>query len=100
VLAQEVGRANAVLANSPSRGCDVRRVESAASTNVGLAISPTGPPAGAARGEARNFEPLLAFVARLESTAGFANVLLATPSETRRQRHRWRSRSPRTGWRR
>jgi Tfp pilus assembly protein PilN len=81
LLAQEVGRANAVLA-SLTLPWDAMfgELESAANANVGLlAIQPdaSGRQVRLA-GEARNFEELLAYVARLESTAGFANVLLAT----------------------
>ena len=81
VLAQEVGRANAVLA-SLTLPWDAMfgELESAASANVGLlAIQPDGTGRQVRlAGEARNFQELLAYVARLESTAGFANVLLAT----------------------
>jgi Tfp pilus assembly protein PilN len=55
-------------------------LESAADAHVGLlAIQPdaSGRQVRLA-GEARTFEALLAYVARLEATAGFANVLLAT----------------------
>jgi Tfp pilus assembly protein PilN len=81
LLAQEVGRANAVLA-SLTLPWDAMfgELESAANANVGLlAIQPdaSGRQVRLA-GEARNFEELLAYVARLESTTGFANVLLAT----------------------
>jgi len=81
VLAQEVGRANAVLA-SLTLPWDAMfgELESAANANVGLlAIQPDGSGRQVRlAGEARSFEALLAYVARLESTAGFANVLLAT----------------------
>jgi hypothetical protein len=54
-------------------------LESAASANVALlGIQPDG--AGRQvrlAGEARRFEDLLAYVARLEATPGFANVFLA-----------------------
>lgn len=81
VLAQEVGRANAVLA-SLTLPWDAMfgELESAASATVGLlAIQPeaSGRQVRLA-GEARSFEELLAYIGRLEATAGFANVLLAT----------------------
>jgi Tfp pilus assembly protein PilN len=81
VLAQEVGRANAVLA-SLTLPWDAMfgELESAAHANVGLlAIQPeaSGRQVRLA-GEARTFEELLAYIARLEATAGFGNVLLAT----------------------
>ena len=81
VLAQEVGRANAVLA-SLTLPWDAMfgELESAANANVGLlAIQPeaSGRQVRLA-GEARTFEELLAYIARLEATPGFANVLLAT----------------------
>ncbi len=81
VLAQEVGRANAVLA-SLTLPWDAMfgELESAASASVGLlGIQPdaSGRQVRLA-GEARSFEELLAYIGRLEATAGFANVLLAT----------------------
>jgi len=81
VLAQEVGRANAVLA-SLTLPWDAMfgELESAASANVGLlAIQPEASGRQVRLvGEARSFEELLAYIGRLEATAGFANVLLAT----------------------
>lgn len=80
VLAQEVGRANAVLA-SLTLPWDAMfgELESAASTNVALlGIQPDGTGRQVRlAGEARRFEDLLAYVVRLEGTAGFANVFLA-----------------------
>jgi Tfp pilus assembly protein PilN len=80
-LAQEVGRANAVLASlTLPWDAMFAELESAANANVGLlAIQPeaSGRQVRLA-GEARSFEELLAYIGRLEATAGFANVLLAT----------------------
>lgn len=79
LVAQEVVRANAVLANlAVPWDALFGELESAASGNVALlAIQPA---AGGRKvllsGEARRFEDLLAYVARLEGTAGFANVFL------------------------
>lgn len=79
VVAQEILRANAVLANlAVPWDALFGELESAASGNVALlAIQPA---AGGRKvqlsGEARRFEDLLAYVARLEATAGFANVFL------------------------
>ncbi len=80
LLAQEVTRANAVLA-SLTLPWDAMfgELESAASANVALlGIQPDG--AGRQvrlAGEARRFEDLLAYIARLEATPGFANVFLS-----------------------
>jgi Tfp pilus assembly protein PilN len=79
-LAQEVTRANAVLASlALPWDAMFRTIESAGSDNVALvAIQPDG--AGRQfrlQGEARRFEDMLAYIVRLESTAGFTNVLLA-----------------------
>jgi Tfp pilus assembly protein PilN len=81
VLTQEVGRANAVLA-SLTLPWDAMfgELEGAASGNVALlGIQPeaSGRQVRLA-GEARRFEDLLAYIGRLEATAGFANVLLAS----------------------
>jgi len=81
LLAQEVGRANAVLA-SLTLPWDAMfgELETAASAHVGLlAIQPeaSGRQVRLA-GEARSFDELLAYIGRLEATRGFANVLLAT----------------------
>jgi hypothetical protein len=78
LLAQEVGRANAVLA-SLTLPWDAMfgELESAASANVALlGIQPDGRQVRLA-GEARRFEDLLAYIGRLEATPGFANVLLS-----------------------
>src|SRR5262245_2430750 len=81
VLAQEVGRANAVLA-SLALPWDAMfgELEAAANTHVGLlAIHPeAGGRQVRLTGEARSFDELLAYMTRLEATPGFANVLLAT----------------------
>jgi hypothetical protein len=80
LLAQEVGRANAVLA-SLTLPWDAMfgELEAAASANVALlGIQPDG--AGRQvrlAGEARRFEDLLAYIGRLEATQGFANVFLS-----------------------
>jgi Tfp pilus assembly protein PilN len=80
VVAQEVGRANAVLA-SLTLPWDAMfgELEAAANPNVALlGIQPDGSGRQVRlAGEARRFEDLLAYVARLEGTAGFANVYLA-----------------------
>ena len=79
VVAQEVIRANAVLANlAVPWDALFGELESAAGSDVALlAIQPA---AGGRKvqlsGEARRFEDLLAYVGRLEGTAGFANVFL------------------------
>jgi hypothetical protein len=78
VLAQEVGRANEVLA-SLTLPWDAMfgELESAGSANVALlGIQPDGRQLRLA-GEARRFEDLLAYVGRLEATPGFANVFLS-----------------------
>jgi Tfp pilus assembly protein PilN len=78
-VAQEVIRANAVLANlAVPWDALFGELEAAADPNVALlSIQPEG---GGRRvrlaGESRRFEDLLAYIARLESTAGFANVFL------------------------
>lgn len=80
LVAQEIVRANAVLANlAVPWDALFGELESAASGNVALlAIQPA---AGGRKvqlsGEARRFEDLLAYVSRLESTKGFANVFLS-----------------------
>lgn len=79
IVAQEVIRANAVLANlAVPWDALFGELESAASGNVALlAIQPaSGGRKVQLSGEARRFEDLLAYVARLEGTAGFANVFL------------------------
>jgi Tfp pilus assembly protein PilN len=79
LLAQEVVRANAVLANlAVPWDALFGELESASNANVALlSIQPEG---GGRKvqlaGEARRFEDLLAYVARLEGTDGFANVFL------------------------
>jgi len=79
-LAQEVGRANAVLA-SLTLPWDAMfgELEAAANPNVALlGIQPDGSGRQVRlAGEARRFEDVLAYIARLEATAGFANVFLA-----------------------
>jgi Tfp pilus assembly protein PilN len=80
LLAQEVGRANAVLA-SLTLPWDAMfgELEAAASRDVALlGIQPdsSGRQVRLA-GEARRFEDLLTYIGRLEATAGFANVFLA-----------------------
>ena len=81
VLAQEIGRANAVLA-SLTLPWDAMfgELEAAANPNVALlGIQPDGSGRQVRlAGEARRFEDLLAYIGRLEDTAGFANVLLAS----------------------
>lgn len=79
-LAQEVGRANAVLATlTLPWDAMFRELESAASPNIALlGIQPDG--AGRQvrlAGEARRFEDLLAYIARLEATPGFRDVFLS-----------------------
>ncbi len=79
LVAQEVLRANAVLANlAVPWDALFGELEAAASGNVALlAIQPA---AGGRKvqlsGEARRFDDLLAYISRLEGTAGFANVFL------------------------
>jgi len=78
-VAQEVIRANAVLTNlAVPWDALFGELESAASGNVALlAIQPaSGGRKVQLSGEARRFEDLLGYVARLEGTAGFANVFL------------------------
>jgi hypothetical protein len=77
-LAQEVGRANAVLATlTVPWDAMFGELESAAGANVALlGIQPDGRQVRLA-GEARRFEDLLAYIGRLEATPGFANVFLA-----------------------
>ncbi len=79
LVAQEVSRANAVLA-SLTLPWDAMfgGLEAAAAPEVALlGVQPTAT-ARQVRliGEARRFEDLLAYIARLESTGGFANVFL------------------------
>jgi Tfp pilus assembly protein PilN len=80
LLAQEVGRANAVLA-SLTLPWDAMfgELEAAASANVALlGIQPDGSGRQVRlAGEARRFEDLLGYIARLEATPGFANVFLS-----------------------
>lgn len=79
VVAQEVVRANAVLANLAVPWETLfGELETASSGNVALlAIQPaTGGRKVQLSGEARRYEDLLAYVGRLESTPGFANVFL------------------------
>jgi hypothetical protein len=77
-LAQEVGRANAVLATlTVPWDAMFGELESAASANVALlGIQPDGRQVRLA-GEARRFEDLLGYIGRLEATQGFANVFLS-----------------------
>ncbi len=80
LLAQEVGRANAVLASLTVPWDSMfGELESAGGANVALlGIHPDG--AGRQvrlAGEARRFEDLLAYVSRLEATPGFANVFVS-----------------------
>jgi hypothetical protein len=80
LLAQEVGRANAVLASlTLPWDAMFAELEGAASKDVALlGIQPDGTGRQVRlAGEARRYEDLLAYVARLEATAGFANVFLA-----------------------
>jgi Tfp pilus assembly protein PilN len=79
LVAQEVIRANAVLSNlAVPWDALFGELESAASGNVALlAIQPaSGGRKVQLSGEARRFEDLLAYVARLEGTAGFGSVFL------------------------
>lgn len=79
LVAQEVIRANAVLANlAVPWDALFGELEAAASGNVALlAIQPaSGGRKVQLSGEARRFDDLLAYVARLEATPGFANVFL------------------------
>lgn len=81
VLAQEVVRANAVLA-SLTLPWDAMFGELEAAANGNVALLGIQPEASGRQvrlaGEARRFEDLLAYIARLEATPGFANVLLAS----------------------
>lgn len=80
LLAQEVGRANAVLANlTLPWDAMFGELEAAASPNVALlGIQPEGSGRQVRlSGEARRFEDLLAYVERLEATPGFAGVFLS-----------------------
>ena len=80
LLAQEVTRANTVLANlAVPWDALFGELESASNSNVALlAIQPgAGGRKVQLSGEARRFEDLLAYMQRLEGTAGFANVLLS-----------------------
>jgi hypothetical protein len=80
LLAQEVGRANAVVASlTIPWDAMFGELESAAGKDVALlGIQPDGSGRQVRlAGEARRFEDLLAYVGRLEATAGFANVFLA-----------------------
>jgi Tfp pilus assembly protein PilN len=79
LLAQEVTRANLVLANlAVPWDALFGELESASNANVALlSIQPgTGGRKVQLSGEARRFEDLLAYMQRLESTPGFANVFL------------------------
>jgi hypothetical protein len=80
VVGQEVARANAVLA-SLTLPWDALfgELEAAATDRVALlAIQPDGSGTQVRLGgEARRFEDLLTYIARLEATPGFANVFLA-----------------------
>lgn len=79
LVAQEVIRANAVLANlAVPWDAMFGELEAAADPNVALlSIQPEG---GGRRvrlaGEARRYEDVLAYLAHLEATPGFANVFL------------------------
>jgi Tfp pilus assembly protein PilN len=79
LLALEVTRANAVLANL-AVPWDTLFGELEAASNSSVALLSIQPGSGGRKvqlaGEARRFEDLLAYMTRLESTAGFANVLL------------------------
>jgi Tfp pilus assembly protein PilN len=79
LVAQEVVRANAVLANlAVPWDALFGELESAANPNV--ALLSIQPEAGGRKvqlaGEARRFDDLLAYVAKLDGTPGFANVFL------------------------
>jgi hypothetical protein len=79
LLAQEIGRANAVVARLAFPWDALfGELESASGKDVALiGIQPDGSGRQVRlAGEARRFEDLLAYVARLEGTAGFANVFL------------------------
>jgi Fimbrial assembly protein (PilN) len=78
-LALEVTRANGVLANL-AVPWDALFAELEAASNSNVALLSIQPGTGGKRvllsGEARRFEDLLSYMQRLESTSGFANVLL------------------------
>jgi len=80
VVALEVSRANAVLA-SLTVPWDAMFGELEAASNSNVALLGIQPEASGRQvrliGEARRFEDLLAYIARLEATEGFANVFLA-----------------------
>jgi Tfp pilus assembly protein PilN len=79
LVAQEVVRANAVLANL-AVPWDALFGELESASNANVALLSIQPEAGGRKvqlaGEARRFEDLLAYVARLEATPGFAHVFL------------------------
>lgn len=80
VLAQEIVRANMVL-SSLSVPWDGMFGELEAAANANVTLLGIQPEASGRQvrlaGEARRYEDLLAYVARLEATEGFANVFLA-----------------------
>lgn len=81
LVAQEVSRANAVLA-SLTLPWDAMFGGLEAASNPGVALLGVQPAANGRQvrliGEAHRFEDLLAYIARLEATGGFANVFLAS----------------------
>jgi len=81
LLAQEVSRANAVLA-SLTLPWDAMFSELEAASSASVALLVIQPEASGRQvrlvGEARRFEDLLAYIARLEATDGFANVFLTS----------------------
>jgi hypothetical protein len=79
IVGQEVARANAVLASlTVPWDALFGELEAAATDHIALlAIQPDGSGKQVRiGGEARRFEDLLTYIARLEDTAGFANVFL------------------------
>jgi Tfp pilus assembly protein PilN len=80
VVAQEVGRANAILA-SLTLPWDAMFGELEAAANANVALLGIQPESSGRQvrlvGEARRFEDLLTYISRLEATDGFANVFLA-----------------------
>lgn len=79
ILGQELARANAVLA-SLTLPWDALFGELEAAQTPHVALLTIQPDGGGKQvrvgGEARRFEDLLAYIARLEATPGFANVFL------------------------
>ncbi len=79
LVAQEVSRANAVLA-SLTLPWDAMFGSLEKASDPGVALLGVQPAGRQVRllGEARQLEDLLAYIARLESSGGFANVFLAS----------------------